>query len=165
GLNGVAAGGAVSLALACDIIVARRSARFVSAFSRIGLLPDCGGSWLYIQAFGLHRAKAFAMLEQEISAEQAHGLGVVAKLTEEHDFKEVLQETATHFVLASPDAMRITKHALNAATINDLPTQLGLERKWQNSAANGNDFQEGITAFRDRRKPDFGAKPEENRGK
>lgn len=159
GLNGVAAGGAVSLVLGCDIIVARRSARLISAFSRIGLTPDCGGSWFYVHAFGLYRAKAFAMLEDEFTAEEAHALGVIAKLADDDEFDQVLEDTALHLANASPQAMRMIKRSFNAAVTNNLPDQLELERALQDEAARAPDFEEGVAAFRDKRKPIFGAGP------
>lgn len=159
GLNGVAAGGAVSLVLGCDIIVARRSARLISAFSRIGLTPDCGGSWFYAHALGLYRAKAFAMLEDEVTAEEAHTLGVIAKLADDDEYDQVLEDAALHLANAAPQAMRMIKRSFNAAVANNLPDQLELERALQDEAARAPDFEEGVAAFRDKRKPIFGAGP------
>ncbi len=159
GLNGIAAGGAVSLVLGCDIIVARRSARLISAFSRIGLMPDCGGSWFYTHALGLYRAKAFAMLEDEVTAEEAHALGVIARLADDDEFDQALEDTARYLANASPQAMRTIKHSFNAAVANNLPNQLELERTLQDEAARAPDFEEGVAAFREKRKPFFGAGP------
>ncbi|MFK5979979.1 MAG: enoyl-CoA hydratase-related protein [Rhizobiaceae bacterium] len=155
GLNGVAAGGAVSLALACDVIIAHHSARFISAFSRIGLMPDCGGSWLFPHAFGLHRAKTFAMMEHGISAEQAYVMGVVSKIAKDDEFAEAIAEASGYLASASPQAMRLIKRSFHSAISNSLASQLTLERKWQDGASREADFREGVTAFQEKRKPSF----------
>ena len=161
GLNGIAAGGAVALVLGCDIIVAKKNARLVSAFSKIGLMPDCGGSWLYPRAFGIHRSKSLAMLEDDITAQQAFDMGVIAVLADEDNFASLLENTVQKLASASPQAMQMTKKSLNRAQCNDFRAQLALESDWQALAAKSEDFREGVGAFREKREPIFqNGKPE-----
>ncbi len=154
-VNGVAAGAGANLALACDILIAAEEASFIQSFAKIGLIPDTGGTFFLPRLVGLHRATAMMMLGEKVSAARARELGIV------HDVvpHSVLQDTA--FALARSLASQatrgfgLTKRALNRSLGADLDSQLEFEEELQREAGNTHDYQEGVRAFLEKRKPNF----------
>jgi 2-(1,2-epoxy-1,2-dihydrophenyl)acetyl-CoA isomerase len=154
-VNGVAAGAGANLALACDIVIAAKSAIFVQAFIKIGLIPDAGGTYMLPRLVGQARALGLAMLGDEISGEQAAAWGMIWKAV---DDDKVLDEAAAvaKTLAAQPTvALGLIKQAIHASTTNDLHQQIDLERDLQRQASKTEDFSEGINAFLDRRPPAF----------
>lgn len=154
-VNGVAAGAGANLALACDILIAAEEASFIQSFSKIGLIPDTGGTFFLPRLVGLHRATAMMMLGEKISASRARDLGIV------HDVvpHSVLHDTAFSMARAlASQATRgfgLTKRALNRSLGADLDSQLEFEEELQREAGKTRDYQEGVRAFLDKRKPNF----------
>jgi 2-(1,2-epoxy-1,2-dihydrophenyl)acetyl-CoA isomerase len=155
-LHGVAAGGAASLALSCDFMVVTKDARLVSAFSRIGLVPDCGGTWAMVHKLGLVRAQRFAMLEEQIDAAELKTIGLAIEVTEDRtELDAACARLADRLITASPVAVASTRRALAAAAHSSLATQLEHETQTQIHAVQSADFAEGVTAFFEKRKPSF----------
>lgn len=155
GVNGVAAGAGANLALCCDIVVARRSASFIQAFSKIGLIPDSGGTFFLPRLIGWQKASALMMTGDKVSAEEAEKLGMIYKIYEDdafdHDVKQLLETLAG----MPTRSFALTKHALNYSFTNDYSAQLELEDKLQQEAALSYDYREGIDAFINKRTPEF----------
>ena len=157
-VNGIAAGAGANLALNCDLVIAARSASFQQAFTRIGLVPDCGGSWLLPRLVGLARAKALTLLAEPLDAETALDWGLIARMVEDKHFLSETQALAERLAAGPAQAYRLTKQALEAAFDNDLEAQLALEARSQQEAADTSDFREGLAAFREKRPPRFTGK-------
>ncbi|MGQ0583415.1 MAG: enoyl-CoA hydratase-related protein [Reyranella sp.] len=157
-VNGVAAGVGMSFALASDIAIAGKSASFLQAFARIGLLPDGGSTWFLPRLVGDQRARALAMLAPQIPAEKAKEWGLIWDVVDD----AVLMATATEVARKLADgptlALARIKAALAEASANDLSAQLDVERDFQRELGRSDDFREGVTAFLGKRKPDFKGK-------
>jgi len=157
-VNGVAAGAGANLALACDIVVAAQSASFIQAFSKIGLIPDSGGTFFLPRLVGLQRASALMMLGDKVSAAEAEAMGMIYKSVADGEFEpEVTRITGTLAQLPTK-GLGLTKRALNQSFANDLGTQLELEKEVQTAAGATADFKEGVQAFLEKRKPVFTGK-------
>jgi 2-(1,2-epoxy-1,2-dihydrophenyl)acetyl-CoA isomerase len=154
-LNGPAVGASMNIALACDIVLAARSAYLQEAFSRIALVPDAGGTWILPRLVGLKRALALMLTGDPVSADEAHTLGLVYKVFEDNAFSSEVAQFASRLAQGPAHAYWLTKRALAASMGNDLPAQLALEAELQHEAGQGADFAEGITAFREKRPPRF----------
>ena len=154
-VNGVAAGAGANLALACDIVLAARSARFIQAFARIGLLPDAGGTWLLVHLVGEARAKALAMLADPLPAEQAEAWGLIWRAIDDDRLMDEALSLGRRLAEGPTRALAFAKQAIHAAAANDLTTQLDLERDLQRELAATDDFREGVDAFLAKRKPVF----------
>lgn len=154
-VNGVAAGAGCNFALACDIVIAARSATFVEAFARIGLVPDAGGTWLLPRLVGTARARGMAMLAEPVSAEKAEKWGLIWKAVDDAELMREAEKLCAHFAAAPTYALALTKQALDAAGSNDLEAQLRLEYELQKKAGQSADFAEGVRAFIEKRKPEF----------
>jgi 2-(1,2-epoxy-1,2-dihydrophenyl)acetyl-CoA isomerase len=154
-VNGVAAGAGANVALACDIVVAARSARFIQAFSRIGLVPDAGGSWILPRLVGQARASALAMLAEPVSAEQAEQWGMIWRCVDDDSLEEQVWQMAEKLATQPTRAMALIKQAFLNSHANSLDQQLDLERDLQAMAGETNDFREGVSAFLERREPKF----------
>jgi 2-(1,2-epoxy-1,2-dihydrophenyl)acetyl-CoA isomerase len=154
-VNGVAAGAGANVALACDILLAARSARFIQAFSKIGLIPDAGGTWILPRLLGQARATALAMLAEPVSAEQAEQWGMIWRCVDDESLQDEAWKIAEHLAAQPTRAMAMIKKALLASANNTLDQQLDLERDLQSQAGQTHDFQEGVSAFLEKRKPDF----------
>lgn len=154
-VNGVAAGAGANLALACDIIIAHEKASFIQAFSSIGLIPDTGGTYFLPKLLGLHRAKALAFLAEKLTAEQAKEFGLVYKVTSVEQFDAEVAELAERLAGLPTKALGLTKLAFNASYNNDLAAQLQLEAKLQAESASSYDYHEGVSAFLEKRKPNY----------
>jgi 2-(1,2-epoxy-1,2-dihydrophenyl)acetyl-CoA isomerase len=154
-VNGVAAGGGANLALACDIVLASRSARFDQAFVRISLIPDLGGTWFLPHTVGDARARALAMLGSAVPAEEAQRMGMVWQVLDDSALMEEATKLA-HRLAAGPTlSYAAIKKAINAAATNTLDQQLDLERDSQRALGRSADFKEGVAAFLAKRPANF----------
>lgn len=154
-VNGVAAGAGANIALACDICVAKESATFIQAFSKIGLVPDSGGTWMLPRLIGLQRATALAMLGEKVSASDAVSMGMIFKAVPDDGFDEAILNLSTQLASMPTKALGMTKRAFNLSFENDLNTQLDLEGELQTAAGQTHDYKEGVAAFIEKRKPAF----------
>jgi len=154
-VNGVAAGAGANIALACDIVLAARSASFIQAFARIGLVPDAGGTWSLTQLVGEARAKGLAMLAEPLSAETAERWGLIWKVVDDQALMDEAQKLARHLATQPTRALALIKQAIHAAATNDLGAQLELEKALQHEAGKTADFREGVAAFLEKRKARF----------
>jgi 2-(1,2-epoxy-1,2-dihydrophenyl)acetyl-CoA isomerase len=154
-VNGVAAGAGANLALACDIVLAVEGASFVQAFARIGLIPDCGGTWFLPRLIGMARARALAMLAEPVPAAIAAEWGMIWQVVEDGRLMEEAHALAGRLASGPGGALGLIKQALDASEGNDLKRQLKLERNLQGEAAANPDFAEGVRAFFEKRPPVF----------
>jgi 2-(1,2-epoxy-1,2-dihydrophenyl)acetyl-CoA isomerase len=154
-VNGVAAGAGANIALSCDIVVAHQSASFIQAFSKIGLIPDSGGTYFLPRLIGLQKARAIMMLGDKISAEEAESLGMIYKVFADDIFEAESKKIAATLSQMPTRALWLTKKALNKSFKNSLNKQLKLEDELQQQASNTNDFKEGLHAFFEKREPNF----------
>jgi 2-(1,2-epoxy-1,2-dihydrophenyl)acetyl-CoA isomerase len=157
-VNGVAAGAGANLALACDIVVAARSASFIQAFSKIGLLPDAGGTYFLPRLVGSARALGLALLAEKLSAEQAAEWGLIWKVVDDAELAARTQALAAQLASGPTKGYGLAKRALYASSTNSLDAQLDLERDLQREAGLSEDYREGVTAFKDKRTPRFKGK-------
>jgi len=154
-VNGVAAGAGANLALACDIVLAARSATFVQAFTRIGLVPDCGGTWFLPRLVGTARARALAFLAEPLPAETAAEWGLVWRMTEDERLLPEAEALAARLASQASNALALTKRALDATGENTLAQQLDLEGELQRQAGAHPDHAEGVRAFLEKRPAAF----------
>ncbi len=154
-INGVAAGAGANIALACDITVATESASFIQAFSKIGLIPDSGGTYILPRLIGWQKASALMMLGERVSATDAAALGMIYQTFADKKFEEAAWNIALHLARMPTKALGLTKRALNYALENDLEKQLMVEEQLQINASQTKDYQEGVQAFLEKRAPDF----------
>ncbi|WP_299774829.1 2-(1,2-epoxy-1,2-dihydrophenyl)acetyl-CoA isomerase PaaG [uncultured Pseudoteredinibacter sp.] len=154
-VNGVAAGAGASIALACDIVLAGKSASFIQAFCKIGLIPDSGGTWALPRLVGLARAKGLALLGDKLSAEQAEKWGLIWECVEDDALMEKAMGLATHFASQPTKGLAMTKRALRESTSNGLHEQLELEKEYMRIGGRTEDYKEGVAAFKEKRKPEF----------
>ena len=154
-VNGVAAGAGANLVLACDLVIAARSASFVEPFCRLGLVPDTGGTWFLPRLVGHARATALAMLGEKLSAEQAEAWGLIWKCVDDDQLAAQTDALASHLATAPTLGLARTKQALQASGLNTLETQLDLERDFMRELGRSADYREGVAAFLDKRTPRF----------
>lgn len=154
-VNGVAAGAGMSLVMACDIILAGQSASFLQAFSRIGLIPDAGATWFLPRLVGDMRARALAILADQISAEEAHRMGIVWKVFADEQLMPEAGKMAAKLSKMPTRAYGLIKQTLNVTHSNSLADQLELEALLQSEAGRTEDFIEGVAAFREKRPANF----------
>lgn len=154
-VNGVAAGAGANIALACDVVIARESASFIQAFSKIGLIPDSGGTFFLPRLIGLQRASALMMLGDKITAAEAEKMGMIYKASADDEFENVINETSRILADMPTVGLAYTKKALNKSMHNDLTAQLMLEEQLQTKAGQTYDYKEGVDAFLNKRKPLF----------
>ena len=154
-VNGVAAGAGANLALACDIVVATRSASFIQAFCRIGLVPDSGGTYWLPRLVGTARAIGLAMLGDKVSAEQAAAWGMIWQAVDDAAFAEAVEKLLAHLAAAPTKGLVATRRAIHASSSNALEAQLDLERDLQRELGYGEDYREGVAAFVEKRAPRF----------
>jgi len=154
-VNGVAAGAGANLALACDIVLAGEGASFVQAFARIGLIPDCGGTWFLPRLVGMARARALSMLAEPLSAATAAEWGMIWRVVADDRLMEEAHALAARLAGQATLGLALTKRALDAAEDNDLDNQLELERDLQEEAGASPDHAEGVRAFLEKRPPVF----------
>jgi len=154
-VNGVAAGAGANIALACDVVLASDKASFIQAFSKIGLVPDSGGTFFLPRLIGLQKASALMMFGEKVSAEEAERLGMIYKVIPSETFSEEVEKLAIHLANMPTQALGFIKQMLNKSMANTLEEQLELEGKLQIESAQSNDYQEGVNAFVEKRKPVF----------
>lgn len=154
-VNGVAAGAGANIALACDIVVAHEKASFIQAFSKIGLIPDSGGTFTLPRLVGFQHASALMMTGDKVPAAQAQRMGMVYQVFPEDSYEGEVAALALRMAQMPTKGLALTKRALNAAATNDLNTQLDLEEALQTKAGKTYDFNEGVQAFLEKRAPDF----------
>ncbi|MET0346157.1 MAG: enoyl-CoA hydratase-related protein, partial [Casimicrobiaceae bacterium] len=154
-VNGVAAGAGANIALACDIVVATKSASFIQAFCKIGLIPDSGGTWFLPRLAGTARAMGLAMLGDKVSAEQAAAWGLIWKCFDDAEFAGAVEALVGELARAPTRGLAAIKRALHAAEDNTLPAQLDVERDLQRELGYSEDYREGVAAFLGKRAPNF----------
>lgn len=157
-VNGVAAGAGANIALGCDLVLAARSASFIQAFCRLGLIPDAGGTWLLPHRLGTQRAMALAMLGEKLSAEEAERIGMIYKAVDDAELMPTATALARQLATQPTTGLALTKRAIYAAATNTLDQQLDLERDLQREAGRTADYREGVTAFLEKRTPRFEGK-------
>ena len=154
-VNGTAAGAGASLALHCDIVLAARSARFVQAFAKIGVVPDAGGTWLLPRLVGAARARGLALTAEPLAAETAAAWGLIWKAVDDDRLIAEAEALCATFAAGPRLGLSLIKRALDAAETNDFDAQLDLERDLQREAGFGRDYAEGVRAFVDKRAAKF----------
>lgn len=154
-VNGVAAGAGANIALACDIVLAARSASFVQAFVKLGLVPDCGGTFMLPRLAGPARAMGMAMLGEKVDAEQAVAWGLIWDVVDDEALMSEAERLAKHLAQQPTAGLGLIKRAINASMTHDLDQQLDLECDLQRRAGRTEDYQEGVRAFLEKRPPRF----------
>lgn len=154
-VNGVAAGAGASIALACDIVLAARSASFIQVFCKIGLIPDSGGTWNLPRAVGLARAKGLAMLGDRLAADTAEDWGLIWKCIDDEDLQAEAQKMAAYFATQPTVALGRIKRLMHASGSNSLHEQLDLELLAMQELGQSENYREGVAAFLEKRPPRF----------
>jgi 2-(1,2-epoxy-1,2-dihydrophenyl)acetyl-CoA isomerase len=154
-VNGVAAGAGANIALACDVVVATRSASFVQGFSKLGLVPDSGGTWTLPRLVGTARAMGLALLGDKLPAEQAAQWGLIWRCVDDAEFANVINELATQLAAAPTRGLARTKQALYEGLTRTFEQQLDIERDYQRELGYTADYAEGVAAFMQKRAPRF----------
>ena len=154
-VNGVAAGAGANLALACDLVIAAKSASFIQAFAKIGLIPDSGGTYFLPRLVGAARAMGLALLGDKLSASDAAQWGLIWQCVDDAEFPGVTEKLLTHLAQAPTRGLAAIKHAIQESAGNLLSAQLDLERDLQRTLGQGDDYREGVAAFIAKRPPRF----------
>lgn len=154
-VNGVAAGAGANIVLCCDVTIAAKSASFIQAFSKIGLIPDSGGTYFLPRLVGWQKASALFMLGDKISAEEAERIGMIYKVFADEIFEQEAMKIALTLAQMPTKALAFTKAALNNSLVNNYEDQLHDEELLQERAGRTKDYQEGVQAFLEKRKPNF----------
>jgi 2-(1,2-epoxy-1,2-dihydrophenyl)acetyl-CoA isomerase len=154
-VNGVAAGAGANIALACDLVIASEHASFIQAFSKIGLIPDSGGTYFLPRLIGFQKASALMMMGDQVSAAEAERIGMIYKVFPSDEFEDQIKKLAFKTAQMPTQALGFIKELLNVSMSNSLEDQLGLESNLQIESANSNDYNEGVNAFVEKRKPNF----------
>ncbi|MBL1281102.1 MAG: 2-(1,2-epoxy-1,2-dihydrophenyl)acetyl-CoA isomerase [Fluviicola sp.] len=154
-VNGVAAGAGANIALACDIIFAKESASFIQAFSKIGLIPDSGGTFFLPRLVGMQKALALMMTADKVSAKEAEAMNMIYKAIADEEFETTVNNFAKKMAKMPTKGLGLTKKAMNQSLTNSLEEQLKVEEDLQTEAGNSYDFNEGCAAFLEKRRPEF----------
>ena len=154
-VNGVAAGAGASIALACDLVIAARSASFIQAFSKLGLVPDSGATWFLPRLVGSARALGLAMLGERLSAADAAAWGLIWRCVEDAEFPALVERLAAELAAAPTRALVRTREAMQGASTRTLAEQLDVERDLQRELGSTSDYAEGVAAFVEKRAPRF----------
>ena len=154
-VNGVAAGAGANIALACDLVIAARSANFVQAFSKLGLVPDSGGTWTLPRLVGNARALGLTLLGNKLPAEQAAAWGMIWQCVDDAELESTVQTLAEHFAAAPTRGLAATKAAIRGSWRHSLDEQLDIERDMQRELGRSADYAEGVAAFTGKRTPKF----------
>ena len=157
-VNGVAAGAGANIALACDLTIATEQASFIQAFSKIGLIPDSGGTYFLPRIIGFQKALGLMFTGDKVSAKEAESLNMIYKCISEEEFEDYVIKLSEKLALMPTRAFGLTKKAVNQSLSNNLIDQLCLEEKLQTEAGKTKDFEEGVKAFLEKRKPKFKGK-------
>lgn len=158
GVNGVAAGAGANLAFACDVVIAAKSASFIESFSKLGLIPDTGGTYFLPRLIGTARAMGFALLGDKISAEQAESWGLIWKCVDDAEFRPALDKLAAHCASAPTKGLARIKQAIYRSGEYSLDEQLNIERDFMRELGFSHDYREGVAAFLEKRTPQFTGK-------
>ena len=154
-VNGVAAGAGANIALACDLVIAKESAAFIQAFSKIGLIPDSGGTFFLPRLVGMQKALALMMTGEKVMATDAEKMNMIYKAVPDTEFDSMVSRLAQQLAKMPTKALGLTKKAVDAGFNQDLGAQLALEEKLQTQAGQTHDFKEGVQAFLEKRSPEF----------
>jgi 2-(1,2-epoxy-1,2-dihydrophenyl)acetyl-CoA isomerase len=154
-VNGVAAGAGANLALACDLVIAARSASFIQSFSKLGLVPDSGGTWFLPRLIGGARAIGVAFLGEKLAAEQAADWGLIWRCVADEEFAGAVDELAQRLAAAPTRALARIKEAIYSSGGRSLEEQLDIERDYQRELGHSGDYAEGVAAFLEKRTPHF----------
>jgi len=154
-VNGVAAGAGASIALACDIVLAAKSAKFIQAFCKIGLVPDSGGTFNLVRALGLPRAKALALLGDKLSAEQAQSWGMIWQCVDDEKLMDETMTLALHLATQPTKGLAKIKELMNNSFSTPMHQQLELEKYAMRELGRTSDYREGVSAFMEKRQPTF----------
>ena len=157
-VNGVAAGAGANIALACDLTIATEQASFIQAFSKIGLIPDSGGTYFLPRIIGFQKALGLMFTGDKVSAKEAESLNMIYKCISEEEFEDYVIKLCEKLALMPTRAFGLTKKAVNQSLSNNLVDQLCLEEQLQTEAGKTEDFEEGVNAFLEKRKPKFKGK-------
>jgi len=157
-VNGVAAGAGANIALACDITIAKQSASFIQAFSKIGLIPDSGGTFFLPRIIGTQKALALMMTGDKVTADEAEAMNMIYKAVSDEDFETEVAGFASKIAAMPTRGLGLTKKAVNQSFTNTLSEQLAVEGVLQTEAGETYDFKEGVNAFMEKRKPEFKGK-------
>lgn len=155
GVNGVAAGAGANIALAGDVVIAKSSAAFIQAFSKIGLIPDSGGTYTLPRLIGFQKASALIMLGDKVSAVEAERMGMIYKVVDDDTFDDEAKRLCGQLAQLPTKGLALSKEALNASMSNSLEAQLDLEEQLQYQAGSTHDYNEGVQAFLEKRRPVF----------
>lgn len=154
-VNGVAAGAGANIALSCDITIAKKSASFIQAFSKIGLIPDSGGTFFLPKIVGVQKALALMFTGDKVTADQAEAMNMIYKSVDDEQFMDEVTKFAETLAAMPTRGLGLTKKAVNESFTNDLTAQLAVEGKLQTEAGETFDFREGVNAFLEKRNPVF----------
>jgi len=154
-VNGVAAGAGANIALSCDITIAKKSASFIQAFSKIGLIPDSGGTFFLPRIVGVQKALALMFTGDKVTADQAEAMNMIYKSVDDEQFMDEVTKFAETLAAMPTRGLGLTKKAVNESFTNDLTAQLAVEGKLQTEAGETFDFREGVNAFLEKRNPVF----------
>jgi len=154
-VNGVAAGAGANIALACDLVIAARSASFIQSFCRLGLVPDSGGTWLLPRLVGTARAMGLAMLGDKLTAEQAAQWGLIWRCVDDAELASVVDGLAAQLAAAPTRGLARTKQAIYEGWTRDFASQLDVETEYQRELGWSRDYAEGVAAFTEKRAPRF----------
>jgi 2-(1,2-epoxy-1,2-dihydrophenyl)acetyl-CoA isomerase len=157
-INGVAAGAGANIALACDLTVAKSSVKFIQAFSKIGLIPDSGGTWMLPRLVGMQRAAAMAFFGEPVLAGDAEAMGLIYKSVDDEGFEQEITALSKRLASLPTYGLGLTKKAFNLGLESDLSSHLTTERDLQMKASESDDYAEGVAAFLEKRKPTFQGK-------
>jgi len=154
-VNGVAAGAGANIALACDLTIAKQSSSFIQAFSKIGLIPDSGGTWMLPRLIGMQRAAALTFFGDKLPADEAVAMGLIYHAVPDEEFETAVTKLANRLAAMPTRGIGLTKKAFNLGWQNDLSAHLTVERDLQMEASQTQDYAEGVAAFLEKRKPTF----------
>ena len=154
-VNGIAAGAGANIALSCDVVVATQSASFLQAFSKIGLVPDSGGTYILPRLIGWQKASALMMLGDKVPADEAERMGMLYKVFADDVFEQEAVNIALTLAKMPTKGLALTKQILNTSMVNNYEDQLHDEELFQERAGNTYDYKEGVQAFLEKRKPNF----------
>lgn len=154
-VNGVAAGAGANIALACDLVLAAKSASFIQSFNKLGLVPDSGGTWILPKLIGQARAMRLCLLGEKVSAQEALDMGMICQVCEGDDLLDEATRLGKQLAQAPTKGLGLIKRAIRASASNSFEQQLDLERDLQGIAGRGDDYREGVAAFMAKREPNY----------
>lgn len=157
-VNGVAAGAGANIALACDLVIAAKSASFIQSFNKLGLIPDSGGTWVLPRLIGQARALKLTLLGEKVSAEEALLMGMIAQVSEDEELMKDAESLGLQLAKGPTKGLGLIKRAIRASSNNSLEEQLELEKQCMGIAGRSDDYREGVAAFMEKREPNYKGK-------